>query len=131
MEGLGEQQGRRFRSAWINGVQTHYPGTPKPGYIAPWEEMASWEQLAASAVYGKVRALIQVGLQHEPPTHLVDEQGGRYISEAWNVQVFRHIPNPKSSYVVDWDDLSEWQRRTDMDIFREIEQAVLQEVAPV
>ena len=124
---LEEQQGRRFREAWIRGVQKHYPGTPKPSYVAPWEEMPSWEQLAASTVYEKVRALIMVGLQHQPPTRLADEQGGRYISEAWNVQVYRHIPNPKPGYVADWNDLPMWQRLVDRDIFKEIEQAVLQE----
>lgn len=128
---LEEQQGRRFREAWIRGVQKHYPGTPKPGYVVPWEEMPSWEQQAASAVYGKVRALIMVGLKLEPPTRLADEQGGRYISEAWNVQVYRHIPNPKPGYVADWEQLPDWQRQTDMDIFIEIEQAVEQELAQV
>lgn len=34
--------------------------------------------------------------------HLAPEQGGRFISEAWSVQVYRHIPSPKSSYVADW-----------------------------
>jgi len=128
---LEEQQGRRFREAWIRGVQKHYPGTPKPSYITPWKEMSAWEQEAARAVYGKVRALIQAGLQHEPPTRLTEEQGGRYISEAWNVQVFRHIEHPKPAYVADWEDLPEWQRLTDRDIFAAIEQTVLQEVAQV
>ncbi|NYE73276.1 hypothetical protein BKA15_004605 [Microlunatus parietis] len=29
--------------------------------------------------------------------------------------------NPKSGYVADWDDLPEWQRETDADIFDAIE----------
>ncbi len=62
MEELAEQQGRCFRDAWIRGVQKHYPGTPKAGYIAIWEEMPLWEQQAASAVYGKVHMLIKLGL---------------------------------------------------------------------
>ncbi len=128
---LDEVQGRFFREAWVRGVQKHFPGTPKPGYIAPWEEMPAWEQQAASAVYRKVHALIQVGLQQEPPARLAQEQGGRYVSEAWNVQVYRHVPNPKPGYVADWEDLPEWQRATDMDIFAAIEQSVLQEVAQV
>jgi hypothetical protein len=131
MEELEEQQGRRFRAAWISGVQAHYPGTPKPGYIAPWEEMSSWEQLAASAVYGKVRTLILAGQRQGPTTSLHPEQGGRYISEAWNVQVYRHIEKPKPGYVADWEQLPEWQRQVDIDIFKEIEQAVLQEPAQV
>jgi hypothetical protein len=24
-----------FRDAWIAGVNKHFPGTPKPGYVAP------------------------------------------------------------------------------------------------
>jgi hypothetical protein len=36
------------------------------------------------------------------------------ISEAWNVQVYRHIPTPKLAYVADWENLpagkvNEWQ----------------------
>ena len=73
--------------------------------------MAKWEQQAAIAVFHKTRALIVAGLQAEPPVQLTPEQGGRFIAEAWNVQVFRHIPQPKSSYVADWDDLPEWQRK--------------------
>lgn len=131
MEELEEQQGRRFRAAWISGVQAHYPGEPKPSYTVPWEEMPEWEQLAASTVYGKVRALILVGSRQGAPTSLHPEQGGRYISEAWNVQVYRHIEKPKPGYVANWEDLPEWQRQTDMEIFTAIEQAVLQEPAQV
>ncbi len=131
MDEIEELYGRRFRAAWIIGVQKHFPGTPKPGYISSWEEMQSWEQKAASAVYGKVRELIMVGLQHLLPTRLADEQGGRYISEAWNVQVYRHIENPKPGYVADWENLPDWQRLTDMDIFASIEIAVIEEVVQV
>lgn len=55
----------------------------------------------------------------EPGT-LGSGAGGRFISEAWNVQVYRYIPNPKSSYVADWEELPEWQRKTDMDIYSAI-----------
>ena len=30
------ERGRVFREAWIAGVKKHYPGEPKPGYIAAW-----------------------------------------------------------------------------------------------
>lgn len=122
-----ETQGQLFREAWIQGVRKHFPGTPKPGYVAPWEEMPAWEQQAAGIVYGKVRSLIRAGRE----AHLTPEQGGRFISEAWNVQVYRHIEQPKPGYVADWEDLPEWQRQTDMDIFLAIEQAVRQESAQV
>src|SRR5690242_21930378 len=123
-----EARGRFFREAWIEGVKKHFSGTPKPGYIADWEEMAEWEQQAAIAVYEKTRAIILAGLQQEPPARLTSEQGGRYISEAWNVQVYRHIPTPTPSYVADWKNLPDWQRQTDSDIFFAIEQVVLQEL---
>ncbi len=32
------EHGRVFREAWIEGVRKHYPGEPKAGYVAPWEE---------------------------------------------------------------------------------------------
>lgn len=110
-----EAGGRYFRQAWIFGVNQHFPGTPKPGYITRWDEMAEWEQKAAIAVYRKTQAFISVGLQEG--VNPTPEQGGRFISEAWNVQVYRHIPNPKASYVADWEDLPEWQRQTDIHIY--------------
>lgn len=115
------EHGRFFRKAWIAGVNRYFPETPKPGYVVPWEEMSDWEQKAATAVYGKTQAFILVGLNQAHPT---PEQGGRFISEAWNVQVYRHIPNPKPGYVADWDDLPEWQRKTDMDIYSAIAEEV-------
>lgn len=39
----------------------------------------------------------------------------------WIAQIHKHIPEPKRSYVADWNDLPEWQRQTDADIFEEIE----------
>lgn len=131
MDRVAELYGRRFRASWIKGVQKHFPDVPKPGYISPWEEMPEWEQKAASAVYGKVRDLILVGLRHDPQTRLVAEQGGRFVSEAWNVQVYRYIENPKPGYVADWENLPEWQRLTDIDIFADIEVAVLEEFVQV
>lgn len=121
-----EEKGRIFRTAWINGVIAHFPGTPKSGYISPWEEMPDWEKLSAIAVYEKTQAFILAGMGEES-AYPTPEQGGRYIAEVWNVQVYRHIENPKPGYVADWNDLPEWQRKTDMDIFSTIKDAVLQE----
>lgn len=45
------ERGRVFRDAWILGVMRHYPGEPKVGYIAPWEETPDWERESAAAVY--------------------------------------------------------------------------------
>lgn len=117
-----EAGGRYFREAWITGVNRHYPGTPKSGYVAPWSEMSEWEQKAAITVYAKTQAFIRAGQQ--TGIYPTPEQGGRFISEAWNVQVYRHIPDPKPGYVADWEDLPGWQRETDTDIYSAIEAEV-------
>lgn len=54
--------GRIFREAWIDGVNKHYPGDPKPGYVTPWDETPAWEREAATAVYGQVRDFRPAGL---------------------------------------------------------------------
>jgi hypothetical protein len=51
---LDTESGRAFREAWIAGVRRHYPGEPKAGYVAPWEETQGWERESAAAVYGQV-----------------------------------------------------------------------------
>jgi len=117
-----EQLGRRFREAWIAGVRKYFPGEPKAGYVAPWEEMGAWEQRAATTVWKRTAAFVNAGL---PSCRLTPEQGGRYVSEAWNVEVFRNVENPKPSYVSNWDDLPEWQRRTDIDIYATIERTIV------
>jgi hypothetical protein len=121
------QNGRFFRNAWIAGVKQHYPETPKEGYIAPWEAISSWEQESASAVYEQVYQFVT--LSGGKTTHLSREQKGRFICLCWIVQIFKHISNPKPSYVADWDELPTWQRETDADIFEAIEKFVLQNVA--
>ncbi len=49
-------------------------------------------------------------------------QKGRFVALCWIVQIFKHFPDPKPSYVADWADMPEWQRETDADIFERIEQ---------
>ncbi len=39
----------------------------------------------------------------------------------WIGQICRHFPDPKPSYVADWDELPQWQQETDADIFETIE----------
>lgn len=121
------ENGRFFRAAWIAGVKQHYPGTPKDGYIAPWEDIAQWEKESASAVYEQVRQFVM--LSGGKTTCLSREQKGRFVCLCWIVQIFKHISNPKSSYIADWDEIPVWQRETDSDIFESIERAVLQEAA--
>ncbi|GAA2422710.1 hypothetical protein GCM10010191_38170 [Actinomadura vinacea] len=118
-ETLQDEQGRVFREAWISGVRKYYPGEPKPGYVAPWEDTPGWERQAASAVYRQVADF--VSLSEGATAKLTREQKGRFVALCWIAQIFKHIQDPKPSYVADWDALPEWQQQTDADIFEQIE----------
>lgn len=111
---------RRSLSPRIAGVKKYYPGEPKPGYVAPWEEMPDWERESAAAVHEQVRAFVEVTAGRT--ARLSRDQKGRFVALCWIGQIFKHFPDPKSSYVADWDGLPEWQRETDADIFEWIEQ---------
>jgi hypothetical protein len=113
------QGGRLFRQAWIAGVKSHFPDTPKPGYVSPWDEMASWEQQAAMAVYEQVRQFVLA--TSGKTSHLNREQKGRYVALCWIGQIYKHFDQPKESYVSDWERLPSWQQETDADIFEAIE----------
>ena len=104
---MSNEQGRIFREAWIAGVTKHYPGEPKPGYVAPWEDTPDWERESAAAVYDQVRAFVEVSEGNT--SKLSREQKGRFVALCWIAQIYRHIPDPKPSYVADWDDLPAWQ----------------------
>ncbi len=119
-----EQNGRFFRAAWIAGVKKYYPEIPKESYIAPWEAISLWEQESASAVYEQIHQF--VSLTRGQTTHLSREQKGRFVCLCWIGQIFKHIANPKASYVADWEQLPAWQRETDSDIFEAVEGAFLQ-----
>jgi hypothetical protein len=124
-----EESGRFFRQAWIAGVTKHFPGTPKPGYIAPWEEMVEWEQSSAIAVSDQIRQFVLA--TDGATSKLTREQRGRMVCLCWIGQIFKHFPHPKESYIADWGQLPDWQRETDADIFEAIETAVLQEEAHI
>lgn len=119
---MSDREGRTFREAWIAGVRRHYPGEPKPGYVAPWDETPEWERQAAAAVYGQVRDFISVSDGHA--VKLTGTQKGRFVSLCWIAQIYKHFDEPKPSYVADWDDQPQWQRNTNSDIFDHIERAV-------
>ncbi len=114
------ERGRVFREAWIAGVVQHYPGEPKPGYITPWDDTPDWERAAAAAVYDQVRAFIDATAG--AAAKLSREQKGRFVALCWIGQIYRHFPDPKPSYVADWDNLPAWQQETDSDIFDRIQQ---------
>lgn len=114
-----DEQGRVFREAWIAGVRKHYPGEPKPGYVTPWDQTPAWERQAAAAVCGQVRDFVAVS--GGAAAKLTRAQKGRFVAVCWIAQIYKHFEDPKSSYVADWDDLPEWQKETDADIFERIE----------
>lgn len=114
--------GRLFRDAWIAGVKKYYPGEPKRSYIAPWEETPDWERASAAAVYTQVRTFIEVS--GGATTKLTRAQKGRFITLCWIAQIHKRIPNPKPSYIADWDDLPAWQQNTNVDIFETIETTI-------
>jgi hypothetical protein len=116
---LSDDHGRIFREAWIAGVTTHYPGDPKPGYVTPWDQTPDWERAAAAAVYDQVRAFIDT--TSGATAKLTREQKGRFVALCWTGQIYKHFPDPKPSYVADWDKLPDWQKETDADIFEHIE----------
>ncbi|MCP2342738.1 hypothetical protein [Actinomadura rupiterrae] len=113
------EHGRVFREAWIAGVRKHFPGEPKPGYVADWDDTPDWERQAAGAVYNQVAHFVEIA--DGATRHLSREQKGRFVALCWIAQIHKHIPNPKPSYVADWDDMPSWQQETDSDIFEEIE----------
>lgn len=115
-----DEAGRIFREAWISGVRRHYPGEPKPGYVVPWEDTPDWERQAATAVYRQVAEFVSIS--NGATVKLTREQKGRFVALCWVAQIYKHIPDPKSSYVADWEALPEWQQQTDADIFEQIEQ---------
>lgn len=115
-----QEPGRIFREAWIAGVLKHYPGEPKPGYITPWEETPAWERDAAASVFSLVREFIDAG----GTERLSRQQRGRFVALCWTAQIYRRFEDPKPSYVADWEDLPEWQRETDSDIFDAVEQHI-------
>jgi hypothetical protein len=117
---LQVERGRLFREAWIAGVAKYYPGEPKPGYIAPWEDTPDWERDAAATVYEQVRGFVEAAAGGT--AKLTRDQRGRFVALCWVAQIHKHFADPKPAYVADWDELPEWQRETDSDIFDRIEQ---------
>ncbi|RKN37194.1 hypothetical protein [Streptomyces hoynatensis] len=116
---MTDELGRLFRDAWIAGVKKHFPGEPKPGYIAPWEETPEWERQAAAAVCAQIRQFVE--LSAGSTAKLSREQKGRFVAVCWIAQIHKHFDAPKPGYVADWDALPAWQRETDADIFEAIE----------
>jgi hypothetical protein len=116
--------GRSFREAWIAGVRKHYPGEPKSSYVVPWDEMPDWERDSATGVYELVRTLITTS--QGAADKLNRTQKGQYVALCWLTHIYKHFPDPKPSYVADWEQLPEWQKETDADIFEHISHEISQ-----
>jgi hypothetical protein len=119
---LEHDGGRIFREAWIAGVKKHFPGEPKQGYIAPWDETPGWERDSAAAVYEQIRAFAET--TGGAAARLSRAQRGRFVTLCWIGQIYKHFPDPKPSYVADWDDLPQWQQETNADMFDRIAQGI-------
>ncbi|WP_280448607.1 hypothetical protein [Nocardia brasiliensis] len=122
MSNGNDHGGKVFREAWIAGVTTHYPGTPKDGYITPWENTPDWERASAAAVYRQVVDFLTV--TDGAATRLSPEQKGQFVAICWIGQIYARIPDPKPGYVAPWDQLPEWQQKTDIGVFEAIERDV-------
>ncbi|WP_165953872.1 hypothetical protein [Streptomyces sp. 8K308] len=48
---MTDEAGRILREAWIVGVAKHYPGEPKPGYVADWDELPAWQRETDADVF--------------------------------------------------------------------------------
>ncbi|MET8875719.1 hypothetical protein [Nocardia sp. NPDC004604] len=81
--------------------------------------MPEWEQASAIAVYKQIAGFIDT--TGGATSNLTEEQRGRFVALCWIGQIYKHIANPKPSYVADWDELPEWQQRVDAAIFDAVE----------
>ncbi|MEO6088660.1 MAG: hypothetical protein ABIQ18_36675 [Umezawaea sp.] len=79
------EPGHLFREAWIDGVHQHYPGTPKPGYVTPWDYTPQWERDSATAVEQQIVDFVTVS--GGTTAKFTREQRGQ----------FEHEPSPPSS----------------------------------
>jgi hypothetical protein len=118
------EAGKIFREAWIVGVNKHYPGEPKAGYVAPWDEIPEWERHSAAAVYQLVAELLRVS--EGAAGRLTRVQKSQFVAASWTAQIFLRIESPKPSYVAPWEALPAWQQEVDADIFESIERVETQ-----
>jgi hypothetical protein len=87
--------------------------------------MPDWEKEIVTEIYTQIQALVQAGAQDGQVIRLNREQGGRVIRIAWLGQVYKHIPEPKSSYVCNWEEMPSWEQEVDRDIFEMIQSKLL------
>lgn len=112
---MSREPGRVYREAWIDAVGRHYPGVPEPATVVPWPLAPDWERQAAEAVYAQIRQFVLISAG--ATARLSREQRGRFVAICWNAQIFKHFVEPAAGYVGDWEDLPDWQRQSDCDVF--------------
>jgi hypothetical protein len=110
-----DEPGKLFREAWIAGVRQHFPGDPKPSMVVPWEETPAWERACAASAEKMIKALWDTS--RGAAGRLTEIQRGQFVAASWNAQIYRHVPDPKPSYVAPWEQLPEWQQHVDTAIF--------------
>ncbi|MGW4412460.1 hypothetical protein ACWEJ6_51290 [Nonomuraea sp. NPDC004702] len=109
------EQGQIFRESWIDDVKEHFPANRSRLHHG-WEETPPWQRRTAANTFAIVREFIEDTGQRGI-TKLSREQRGRFVALCWIGQIYAAFDDPKPSYVPDWEDLPEWQRETDSDIF--------------
>lgn len=115
--------GELFRQAWIDGVRAHYPGDPKPAYVAPWQHTPDWERECAAAVHAMVTGLLSSSTG--AAAGMTRTQKGQFVAVCWAAHIRKLLPDAKPAYSAGWDDLPAWQQETDADIFEAIERTEL------
>lgn len=117
------EPGQAFREAWIASVIRHFPGTPKPGYITPWDQTQDWERACAAIAEQLIHTLLTS--TSSAAQRLTRTQKSQFVAAVWVACIHQQIPNPKASHVASWEDLPLWQQETDADIFDAIAQKSL------
>jgi hypothetical protein len=122
-----EAAGRLFRTAWVEGVGRHYPGTPRPGHLAAWEELSDWERDSSVTVADQIaRFVLAAGGR---TSRLTRAQRGQFVVTCWIAQVHRHVAEPSVAAITPWEELPEWQRQTVAHVFDVLERAVVERPA--
>jgi hypothetical protein len=76
-------------------------------YAIPWDETPARERDSASAVFVQVSAFLEMSAGKA--SRLSRSQKSQFIASCWTAQIYKHIPDPTSGYVVPCDELPTWQ----------------------
>ncbi|MGW5727771.1 hypothetical protein [Nocardia beijingensis] len=59
-------------------------------------------------------------LTRKAAARLSPELKGQFVAICWIGQILARIPDPKPGYIAPWEQLPEWQKKTDLGIFEAI-----------